>query len=155
MILTPHLLIGAALASKIISWPYAIIAAFLSHFVLDFIPHTEYSILNIKKRQWRKAFPEIGKVALDFLIGLGLAFLILNFKNNLNLNKPLVFAGGIAGVLSDGLSLIGIIFPNKISLYWEEFHKKVHILKNKKISKFWRITSQVVVSVIAVLILLT
>ena len=83
MILLAHLIFGAAIASKIHNPFLAVVLAFLSHYFLDFMPHTEYDIKNIhliKGKQWRKIYPEILKVLLDFLSGI----LLISSKELLN-----------------------------------------------------------------------
>ena len=147
MILTPHLLLGAAIASKIEYAPLAIILAFSSHYLLDLIPHTEYSIDNIEKKQWQKSLPDILRVFLDFSFGI---LFILIFSNN----QLIVFVGAFFAILPDGLSLLNSVFPNKILKIYSNIHQgKIHFLKYKKISKFWRIASQALIAIISIVLL--
>ena len=147
MILTPHLLLGAAIASKIEYAPLAIILAFLSHYLLDLIPHIEYSIDNIEKNQWQKSLPDISRVFLDFSFGI---LLILIFSNN----QPIIFACAFFAILPDGLSLLNYSFSNKILKIYGNIHqKKIHFLKHKKISFSWRILSQLLVILISIFLL--
>lgn len=147
MILTPHLLLGAAIASKIEYAPLAIILAFLSHYLLDLIPHIEYSIDNIEKKQWQKSLPDILRVFLDFSFGI---LLILIFSNN----QPIIFVCAFFAILPDGLSLLNSSFPNKILKTYSNIHQgKIHFLKHKKISIFWRISSQLLVILISIFLL--
>lgn len=63
MILTTHILSGAALGASVKN-PYAVAGlAVILHFLLDLLPHGDY--LNKKSRPW-----EFWKVILDFVIGL-------------------------------------------------------------------------------------
>lgn len=147
MILISHLLFAAAIAQKIPYAPLAIILAFLSHYFLDIIPHIEYSIENITNKKWKKALPDFLKVFLDFASGI---ILILIFSTN----QPIIFVGAFAGIISDGLSLLGSVFPNKILKAHSSIHQeKIHFLKHKKFSNFWRISSQVLIIVISIIIL--
>lgn len=147
MILIPHLLLGAVIGSKIEYAGLAIALAFLSHYLLDSIPHIEYSIYNIEKKQWEKSLLEFLKVFLDFSFGI---LLILIFSNN----QPIIFICAFSAILADGLSLLNSIFSNKILKIHRNIHqKKIHFLKHKKISIFWRILSQTLVVVICVLLL--
>ena len=82
MILLVHILFGAVIGSAIKNIPLAIVLAFLSHHFLDLLPHIEYPIKNIEKKQWRKAMPDILKVILDFSLGI-LLILILD-RNQLS-----------------------------------------------------------------------
>ncbi len=149
MIATPHLLVGAAIVSKIKFLPLAFFLAFLSHYLLDFIPHWEYSFENIKERRWRNSFGDFLKVALDTSFGLLLIFIFSK-------NWPLALVGGFFAILSDGPMVINLILLNKSlkSLkIFEDFHQKFHYPKNKKISPFWGIFSQVVIVLIAIFLL--
>ncbi|MBI3631686.1 MAG: hypothetical protein HY219_02370 [Candidatus Staskawiczbacteria bacterium] len=147
MILSAHLLLGAAIASKIKYVPMAIILALLSHYFLDLIPHIEYSIKNIKEKQWRKSAPDIARVFLDFLFGM---LLVLIFSNN----QPLIYVCAIVALIPDSLTVISSIFPNKALSMHDEIHtEKIHFLKYKKISVFWRIFSQVLAIIISVILL--
>ena len=42
MIITPHLLLGAAIGSKFKQWPVIVVVSIISHFILDRIPHWDY-----------------------------------------------------------------------------------------------------------------
>lgn len=147
MILLAHLLLGAAIASKIKYAPLAIILALLSHYFLDLIPHIEYSIKNIKEKQWHKSAPDISRVFLDFLFGM---LLVLIFSNN----QPLIYICAIVALIPDSLTIISSIFPNKILSAHDKIHtEKIHFLKYKKIPTFWRIFSQVFVIIISIILL--
>lgn len=143
MILLPHLLAGAATGKLINGIPLALILAFLSHFVLDFLPHKEYSITNLKEKNWRAAYLEIIKVGLDFFSGL---FLIFLFSDG----RPIIFFCAFIAIIPDGLSL----FKLKLLKSIDNFHQnKVHLLKNKKFSGFWRIYTQILIAVVSLIIL--
>ena len=148
MTLTPHLLLGAAIASKIEYFPLAIILAFLSHYFLDLIPHIEYSINNISEKQWQKSLPDILRVFLDFSFGI---LLILIFSNN----HLIIYICSFVALIPDSLTIISSIFPNIFLSKHDKFHtKKIHFLRHKKISIFWRILSQLLVIFISILLLI-
>jgi len=161
MILTPHLVLGAAIASKIGYIPLAIILALLSHYFLDLIPHMEYSINNIQEKQWRKSLPDFLRVFLDFFIGI---LLLLIFSNN----QPMVFVGAFLGILPDGFSFLNYILPKSMNNMSQKFivilnkflkthsyihQEKIHFLKHKKISSFWRTLSQILAIIVSLLLL--
>ncbi len=162
MILTPHILAGAAIATNISNPFLGLILAFLSHYFLDFIPHREYSIKNIKKRQWQKSFFDSLKIALDIFLGI-LIILFLTKK------LFLAFTGSFFALLPDGFTLLFLIFPeNKFLKKHYFFHsKKVHFFKdetnnftntnsnsnNKKIPLIWRILSQILTIIISILLI--
>src|SRR4030066_554764 len=97
MLATPHILIGAVIGSLFSSWPPVVIIAFLSHYILDAIPHTESSTFrpikdrtNIKKIDYLVAL-------IDFIFG----FLILGFILFRSGNYLLPFLGAFFAVAID------------------------------------------------------
>ncbi len=143
MILLVHFLFGAAIGSTITNIPLAIVLAFFSHYFLDFFPHIEYSIENIEKKQWRKITPDILKISLDFFSGILFVFL-------LSKNQPIIYICALFSLLPDAGNVLRRIAPNK---FRDKFHEKVHFLKDKKISFFWRILSQIMVLVLSIFLL--
>ena len=147
MILLAHLLLGAAIGSKINNIPLAVILAFLSHYFLDLFPHIEYPIENIKKNQWSKAKKDILKVFIDFSLGI----LLILF---LSKNYPLIYFCAFFAILPDGLSLLNSFIKNDFLLKHSKFHQeKIHFLKGKKISVFWRIFTQIISIIISILLI--
>jgi hypothetical protein len=147
MILLVHLLFGAAIGSVVKNIPLAIILAFLGHYFLDFIPHIEYHIENTEKKQWQAVLPNILKISLDFLLG---TLLILIFSKN----QPIIYVCAFFAILPDGFTVLNNLIPNRVLEIHRKFHiEKIHFLKDKKISKFWRIISQVIVVIISVVLM--
>jgi hypothetical protein len=146
MILLAHLLFGAAIGSSIKNIFLALILAFLGHYFLDLFPHIEYNIENIKEKQWHKALPAFLRVLADFCIGVLLIFIFSN-------NQPIVYFCAFLSILPDVLSFLYIIWPSKILTVNYKLHTKIHFLKDKKISYFWRIFSQVLAIIISIIIL--
>ena len=174
MILLAHLLFGAVIGSLVKNIYLAVILAFLSHYLLDILPHIEYPIENIhpvkyreavispkaklfdwvKEKQWKRAIPQIITVILDFLAGILLIIL-------LSKNYPIIYACAFFAILPDGFTVLNIIFPTKFLEPFQKFHQKIHFLKNNsstssgqiKISNFWRISSQIIVAFISIIIL--
>jgi len=147
MILLVHLLFGAAIGSVINNIPLAIILAFLGHYFLDLFPHVEYDIESLSEKQWQKKLPAILKITLDLCSGVLLIFLFSK-------NHPIIYVCAFFGILPDGLTVLNNHFPNRILNAHNFFHsKKIHFLKDKKISNFWRITTQVIAFAISVVLL--
>lgn len=77
MLATPHLLVGAVIGSLFSSWPPIIIIAFLSHYILDAIPHTEVSTFrSIEERRDPDSVKKIDYIAAAIDIVLGLVVVI-------------------------------------------------------------------------------
>lgn len=149
MIITAHLLVGAAVASKTQNPVLGLFFAFLSHYFLDFIPHREYILFpkSPVRKPLELSLIKYLEIIIDFSIGLS----ILLF---LSKNKILALSGGFFGILPD-LDSFAFIFPvllkNKLFKIVFDFHlNPVHIFENKKIPLFWRIFSQVLVILIAI-----
>ncbi len=161
MIATPHILIGAMIGAKIKKIGWVIILALLSHFILDRIPHWDYGngILEkaFKNKKYKKIFIFSSKVFLDILIGLSIVFLIIWQKDKLEINYLIfVFIGICASVFPDFLTVIARLFPKmKLSKKYIKFHIEImHSPKHIKKPTFLGVSTQVLVSLIAILILL-
>jgi hypothetical protein len=152
MMLFCHILAGAAIAAKINIPLLAFSLAFLSHYILDCVPHWEYSIDNILSKQWKQSKKEFLKGGVDFLFGILLVFALVK-------NQPIVYIAVFFAILPDGLTLINLLFPNKFLTILGNFHKKTHWFKKEPFSKskiifISGILSQVLISILAVKILL-
>jgi len=161
MILLVHMLFGAAIASYIKNPFLAVSLAFLSHYLLDFIPHTEYNIENIKKRQWNKSLPDVLKLAFDFFSGIMLILLLSN--PSAGSGQAIIFIAAFFAILPDGLTVLGYFFQIRYLELHKKFHqKKIHFLKDnpsagsgqRKISGFWRVANQALIIIISVLLFL-
>lgn len=149
MILTAHLLTGAAIASKISNPLLVLPLALLSHYFLDFLPQYEYSIKNIKERHWGKSLFDFSKVFLDITFAL---LLIRLFSES----TPLIFAAAFLAILPDGFHLLTIIFyKNKLlNVHWG-LHNKINTFsENKKIPIIGKIFSQILIVIMAIYFLL-
>jgi hypothetical protein len=155
MILLAHLLFGAAIG-LIIKNPFlAIILAFLSHYFLDLMPHIEYPIDNIRQKQWHKSGPDFLRVILDFCLGI---LFISIFSGHLTFSKQLfVYACAFFSILPDGFTVLNYLFKNRLLEVHNNFHRKiihfVNYFEYKKISVFWRISTQIVVILISIILL--
>lgn len=147
MILFCHILVGALIVLKIKFIPLALFLAFISHYLLDFIPHAEYSGENIKRKRWKNCLTDFLKVFLDISLGiLAVSFLFTG--------KLIIFIGAFFAILSDFLTLLYLIFPsNRFLIFHHILHVKIHFLKNKKISIFWRVATQIITILTICLIL--
>jgi hypothetical protein len=147
MILTVHLLTGAALASKIQPTPLALLLALASHYFLDFLPHWDYDVENLKAKKWSRVGPALLKISLDLLFGLLIILILAK-------NPILALTGGFLAVLPDGLVLLNIIFPNSFLNFLGNLHRKIHFFKYKNIPLFWGILSYFAIFLLSALLLL-
>ena len=152
MMLFCHILAGAAIAVKIDIPLCAFLLAFLSHYILDCVPHWEYSIGNILKKEWKKTKIDFLKGGIDFLFGILLVFALAK-------NQPIIYIAAFFAILPDGLTLVNLLFPNKFLTILGNFHKKTHWFKKFPFSKSKIIfilgfLSQISISIFAISILL-
>jgi len=139
MLLSPHIIVGAAVATSVANPLLGVALAFLSHFVLDRIPHWEYSVeplKQIKIKGVRYCMPILRRVFLD--IALGYVIILLAIAINAgHLAWDTAIFGGFFGALPDGLTFLlylrhgkkGIIStPLKIVYI---FHQATHFSKEK------------------------
>lgn len=139
MILFVHILAGGLIASVVKPLFLALILALMSHYFLDLIPHWQYSIENIKAKNWRQAKKEFLCVFLD---GFSASVLIFFLSENIILS----FAGAFFACLPDGLHLLYRIFPNsRLLAKHHSFHKIVNYA-NKNTPAFWGILTQTIIS---------
>ena len=142
MILTAHLLAGAAVASKISNPSLALPLALLSHYFLDSLPQYEYSITNIKEKRCR--------VFLDIFFGISLIYLFSD-KN------PIIFIGALSAIVPDGMTLLYILCPNKkLMRLHQKFHKAVNDIYDNEIKRkppFWGILTQITIVIAAIFLL--
>jgi hypothetical protein len=133
MILLVHLLFGALIGQKIANPFLAVILAFLSHYLLDSIPHIEYAKIDSKIRR-----RDIILVATDLLTGI---LLIIIFAKH----QPVIYICAFFAILPDLIYASSFFRINKFIKTHEKIHNGVHFLEKKKISVLWRIASQVVI----------
>ncbi len=153
MIITPHILVGAAIALKIKNPILVFIAAFLSHFVLDLIPHSEYNInvlygLKFSRKFFRenlsrKYILAYLKILSDFFLGIFLISFILSV-HSLKFS-PLIYLGIFSSILPD---IITIIFWQTKILVFKRF------LHFRKIHSWWGILPQIGLCLIVILIII-
>lgn len=137
MILAPHILVGAAVASQFSNPPLGLIFAFLVHFLLDRIPHSEYSIeplKQIRERELKYCLPVLKRIALDICAGYTILFLVVYVGYSEIPFWAWAF-GGFFGILPDGLTTMLFMKQGRRGLLYSFlkifflFHHKIHYSK--------------------------
>jgi hypothetical protein len=137
MLLAPHIIVGAAVAAQFSNPALGLGFAFLSHFLLDRIPHWEYSVeglKNIKTSGIKKCLPLLKKVFLDVSAG----FLVAGLASFLSQDDIPLWAwlfGGLFGALPDSFSFLlflkrgsnGLLY-NFLKVFYM-LHQRVHYSK--------------------------
>jgi hypothetical protein len=139
MTLTSHAVAGAATASFFPKNPVpAFVFGFLSHFILDAIPHGHYPVRSHTRHPenrlsedmpWgRQFFFDILKISADFLIGVGLVFLLFEpFGHPINW---VILLGAAAGTAPDALQFVYWKIRREPLTSLQKFHIWMHAEKN-------------------------
>ena len=112
MILSVHFIAGSAITklipNKLIAYPLA----FLSHFLLDALPHTDYPIKGIYAG-WKKQnfYESVSSLVLDLLFGIASIIILAMAFDNFDIKAALI--GGFLGILPDFLCFVAYSLHNK------------------------------------------
>jgi len=149
MLLTPHILTGVAIITKVQNPILGLLLVFLSHYFLDAFPQKEYSVENIRGKRWNKSLPDFLKVFLDIILGFFVVFLFVSYNH-------LILIAAFLAILPDGFPLLYDNFPkNELLAKHQKLHASINaICENKKNPAFWGIASQVAVMALAIFFLL-
>jgi hypothetical protein len=135
MVLTTHAVAGAAVASLMPNHPVlGFVAGFGSHFLLDAIPHSEYSLASVKldpKDKMnndmiinKKFFYDILKIAIDVILGITVCLLVWRPT------EPYIFSailwGAIGGITPDALQFVYWKLRCEPFTSIQHFHHWVH-----------------------------
>lgn len=153
MILTSHILAGAAITSQMPNPILGLAVAVISHYALDSVRHAEYDIRPLKYLKQKKialSIPPIIKIVLDLSVAFTILFLVSAL---FDYSLVLLFLGGVAGALPDGLNVIRVLLGSRLKILKAEyaFHRFMHFDKRKKYNPFWGHLWQSLVVISAVL----
>ncbi len=166
MILIPHIIVGAVIGAKIKHFGWIIILGLFSHLLLDKIPHWDYLPKGIKRlaqeRNYKGLLIVVFIIMVDGLIGLAIVFLIIWQKDMINLNNlQFILVGILASIFPDIiLGIAGLVEGffskfEKITTKYINFHEKVlHCSKHIRKPTLLGVSTQILISAIAILILL-
>lgn len=154
MILTTHMLAGGAIGRLVPQNPFlAFILGFLSHFVLDAIPHSQYELKSLTGKKSsleldmvidERFLRDLGMISLDFCLGATLSLAISGSSLS-------VVCGALGGILPD--FLLFVYFKTKTFLLKpiQEFHVFLNRDNHFGMNSFWGISAQVLIMAIIVL----
>jgi len=147
MILSVHIIFGTTAASLVPSHPIgAFSIAFLSHFILDSIPHKDYNLKYFESNENEQKkiintvynkislFRDMFLVFIDGLVGICIAFMLV-----FDPAKPWIFLIGIVGsLLPDFLTFLYLLIKHKSLSLFFKFH--VSFIHSKFILKLNQLT---------------
>lgn len=160
MILTPHLLIGAAIGAKTHNLGLIVILGTLSHVVLDKLPHWDYPIPGIKyfksTRNFKALFVDLLKIAADGIFACLVLILLVNKTSQEN-NWVYIFWGIFFAILPDIF-----LFASKVvgsenlsrkvkNFHYKFFHRPENAEKEGKIT-FLGLFNDILIVVLAILV---
>ena len=157
MILTSHAITGAAVASFFPNHPVmAFSIAFVSHFALDAIPHSQYEILsdsfnseNYVNLTFNKLlFLDFLKVGTDGIFGLTLGLLLFSNPQTF----WVILGGSIFAILPDFLLFVCLKFPYRPLVILKKFHTWIHFNRHLDRKSFLGFFSQIIFVLIVVFI---
>jgi len=150
MVLTPHAVLGSAIASALrLSPPLAFVAGFASHYLLDPIPHWDYQLASaeidhdnpLNNRFDIKGRPfiiDLVKVGFDACLGLGLALFFFGWSGEATIIS-LTFAS-LGGVLPDVLQFAYTRVRREPFVAIQKLHNLMHAktrINNALSGVFW------------------
>jgi hypothetical protein len=151
MILSTHAVVGGAIASFIPSHPLlAVGAGFASHFVLDAIPHWDYSLHSIavgkgadnrRLQLSRGVLIDLIKIGFDAAAGLALALWLFSTPASM----PIVAAGACAAMLPDALQFVHSVFPREPLSTLQRVHGWIH--SRRKLTWKLGVSSQIAITI--------
>lgn len=162
MIITPHLLVGAALGAKIKNIGWLIVLVLFSHLVLDKIPHWDYGEriekLPRDNKFKRAVFRLFLKMIIDGIIGLIIVIFVLCIKNMIKIEYLIPILIGITVSLLPDVVLGTVkLLSHKLSLakkyldaHEKFFHSPIHIFKPTLLG----VGTEILISIVAILVLL-
>jgi hypothetical protein len=153
MLLTPHVIIGIAIASVINSPWVAIPAALASHFLADLVPHWDFyfNTTKIEKASGWRTLAVMGDLAIG--VGVGMLFTLYALwqldNPGLSLN---IFLCGITAVLPDALTGPYIYKTNGTNII-SDFVHKIQSKCQFSVPLPWGAITQVVVVLFCLLVI--
>lgn len=138
MTLTTHAMVGVAAASLAPSHRVlAFSLAFLSHFLIDAIPHWDYrlvsqhyegaDLMTVDMPFGVKFLADLVKIGFDFILGSIFSFLI--FGLFIKLSPALITVGVAGGMLPDFLQFAYMKFRHEPLVSLQRFHIWIHTKK--------------------------
>lgn len=162
MVLTTHAVVGGAIGRLLAFNPFlAFIVGFLSHFILDIIPHWDYPLQSkttdsrgMKQLHFRFGLPAVidfSRIGLDFLIGLALVYWLFPLSQGTSWFTSSVIWGALGAILPDALQFVYSQWRPRWLAGLQRFHLFIHAKQDLNRRPVLGITLQI--SLIAAVVL--
>lgn len=148
MLETPHVAVGAAIASKIPNPFIAIPLSFLSHFVLDKVPHWNPHIITETKQFGHPTEKSTNIIIVDSALALMLGSAIAyEALPNVNMAISIILCS-FASILPDLIEFPYFYFKRRDKFYtvWSSFQKSIQT----DTTPFWGLLTQFITIVASI-----
>jgi phosphatidylglycerophosphatase A len=161
MILSTHAIVGATIASTMPNHPIlGFSLAFISHFILDAIPHWDYSLSSLEHKDENKMhddmildkrfLKDMSKISLDMLLGILIVSMIF-FVTNTSISPWVFLLGIIGGVLPDALQFLYWKWKHEPLKSLQKFHIWIHADLHLRDKFVFGVISQIILIIIVLL----
>ena len=139
MILSTHVVVGSAIASLIPNHPIVGFSlAFVSHFLLDAIPHWDYKLkASVRSEENpldadiainRHFIRDLFCIGVYILIGIVIAIFVLGGASRLSTSA--ILAGTLGGIMPDVLQFVYMKIRRQPLISLQKFHLWIHAKKH-------------------------
>jgi len=156
MILVSHMIVGAAIGSRIHNLWLLFFISIALHYAFDALPHWEYHLrFQGSNPPKKKLIAFAAKIIIDLLTGVILVFFLA--KNSPD--RSFMLLAALFSLLPDGLTFLYIAlkkvfgYDDKILKKLFHFHHTVHISKNKN-SPVWGTAIELLIIIFSLFVLL-
>lgn len=127
MLETPHVIVGAAIATKVVNPALAIPLAFASHFVLEQIPHWNPHLNTEKKKYGKPTSQTTWIVVVDVLASLAIGGYIASTALPNTAHATTILLACFASVLPDVIEgpYFFLNMKSKLMMRWINFQKSL------------------------------
>jgi hypothetical protein len=149
MLETPHVAVGAAIASKIPNPFLAIPLSFLSHFILDKVPHWNPHIITETKKFGRPTSKSTSIIIVDCVTALILGSAIAYHALPNTTMAISIMLCSFASILPDLVEFPYFYFKRRDKFYtvWSSFQKSIQ----NDTTPFWGLLIQFTTIILAIL----
>lgn len=146
MTLATHGIIGAAAASLAPTIPpLAFALAFISHFLIDSLPHRDYQLASIDEKENKletdmrlgRTFAfDLLRTGTDAFIGLVIAFVIFN-QWLFQVPPEIIMIGIVGALLPDFLQMVYFLTKHRFLVPLQRFHNWIQEGKSRRNWPLW------------------
>ncbi len=150
MFITPHVLVGSTIAVATNNYPITIVGSFVSHFILDAIPHTDWGTWHGYNKKIKPNLLDYTTLLFDIIFAIAIFIYLIWFKH---FDFWLILTAFFFSALPDIYLFDNLPISDKINFKFRDVwgFKQVQVLIKKlhfKLDKkywFWGVLTQLIV----------